>query len=155
MPLRPIVSACGDPVDKLTWLLERVINHLLPFVPAHLASTDDYINRLRQQYPVKLPDGAIVFSVDVTNLYGNIPVDEAIEAAVTLLDMHKESICMFGLTLTDIRALLSHCLNSNYLKFGEKYYRQTKGIAMGSRVAPPLAVVFIRRLKFQCKITIR
>ena len=141
VPLRPIVSACGDPVDKLTWLLERVINQLLPFVPAHLTSTDDYIKRLSQKFPEKLPDGAILFSVDVTNIYGNIPVDEAIEATVTLLDMHKDSICMFDLTLADIRALLTHCLNNNFLKFGDyrRYYRQTKGIAMGSRVAPPLA----------------
>ena len=35
-PLRPIVSACGDPLDKLTWLLERIISQLLVFVPSHL-----------------------------------------------------------------------------------------------------------------------
>ena len=36
VPLRPIVSACGDPLDKLTWFLERIITQLLPFIPAHL-----------------------------------------------------------------------------------------------------------------------
>ena len=39
IPLRPIVSACGDPLDKLTWFLERIISQLLAFVPAHLKNT--------------------------------------------------------------------------------------------------------------------
>ena len=34
-PLRPIVSACGDPLDKLTWFLERIITQLLAFVPSN------------------------------------------------------------------------------------------------------------------------
>ena len=41
IPLRPIVSACGDPLDKLTWFLERIISQLLVFVPAHLKNTYD------------------------------------------------------------------------------------------------------------------
>ena len=34
IPLRPIESTCGDPVDKLTWLLERIVSQaqLLAFV---------------------------------------------------------------------------------------------------------------------------
>lgn len=35
VPMRPIVSACDDPIDKLSWLLERIITQLLVFVPAH------------------------------------------------------------------------------------------------------------------------
>ena len=75
-PLRPIVSACGDPLDKLTWLLERVTTQLLAFVPAHLKNTEDYLHRLKSQFDSKFPDGTIVFSVDVTNLYGNIPTGQ-------------------------------------------------------------------------------
>ena len=69
IPLRPIVSACGDPLNKITWLLERIATQLLDFVPAHLKNTEDYQHRLMLQYPDnKLPTKAIIFSVDVINL---------------------------------------------------------------------------------------
>ena len=54
---------------------------------------------------------------------------------------------MLGLEITDVTHLLHHCLSNNYLRFGDNYYRQTNGIAMGSRVAPPLAIIFMDNLE--------
>ena len=125
-PLRPIVSACGDPLDKHTWLLERITTQLLAFVPAHLENTQDYLQRLRSQFDGKFPEGTIVFSVDVANLYGNIPTTEAIEATLKLFDRHNDDVDTFGLTRQDIEVLLRHCLNNNYVRFGEKYSPQQK-----------------------------
>ena len=67
IPLRPIVSACDDPVDKLTWLLEKVVNQLLPHVPAHLKSTSHFLDQLSEQYPRGFQQGTILFSIDVVN----------------------------------------------------------------------------------------
>ena len=133
VPLRPIVSACGDPLDKLTWLLERIITQLLVFAPAHLSNTQDYLQRISTQFPGGLPAGSIVFSVDVTNLYGNIPTGEAIAATLRLIKRHIDKIDTFGLTLSDIEKLLQHCLNNNYVRFGQKYFKQTVGVARGVR----------------------
>ena len=36
IPLRPIVSACDTPCERVSWLLERILHQLLWFVPAHL-----------------------------------------------------------------------------------------------------------------------
>ena len=47
--MRPIVSACGDPIDKLSWFLERIITQLLIFVPAHLKNTYDFLDRLKKK----------------------------------------------------------------------------------------------------------
>ena len=148
VPLRPIVSACGDPLDKISQMLETILSQLLQFVPAHLRSTDEYLRRLADTYPGHmLPVGSIVFSIDVTNLYGNIPYQEAIECARRLLDLHHNDINMYGLTIQDVIRLLNHCLSNNFLRFGDKYFRQTNGIAMGSRVAPPLAIIFMGSLE--------
>ena len=146
-PLRPIVSACDDPVDKLTWLLEKVVAQLLPFVPAHLKNTTQFLDKLSAQYPDGFEEGTILFSVDVVNLYGNIPIKEAIDGTMALLDHHKEHVDTFGLDLPSIRSLLEHCLTNNFVRFGQDYFRQTEGIAMGSRVAPPLAIVFMHALE--------
>ena len=49
----------------------------------------------------------------------------------------------FSLTHQDIETLLRHRLNNNYVRFGDKYFKQTVGVAMGSRIAPPLARIFM------------
>ena len=69
-PLRPIVSACGDPLDKLSWFLQRILTQILAFIPHHV-------------------------------------------------------------------------LTNNYLRFNSKIFKQTSGIAMGNRLAPPVAIAFM------------
>lgn len=54
-PLRPIVSACGDPVDKLSWFLQCILTQLLRFIPAHLPNTDSYLTKLKESFPNGLP----------------------------------------------------------------------------------------------------
>ena len=85
--------------------------------------------------------------MDVANLYGNIPTNEAISFTLDLLKRHIDKIDLFGLTLDDIKKQLEHCLNNNYLRFGKEFYKQTTGIAMGSRIAPPLAIVFMNTVE--------
>ena len=147
IPLRPIVSACGDPVDKLTWLLERIVTQLLPYVPAHLKNTSQFLDTLAAKYPAGFEKDTILFSIDVVSLHGNIPITEAIDATINLLEHHNDSVEMFGLETSSIRKLLEHCLTNNFVRFGQTYYRQTEGIARGSRVAPPLAIVFMNALE--------
>ena len=97
--------------------------------------------------PFGFPTGSIAFSVDVANLYGNIPTNEAISFTLDLLKRHIDKIDLFGLTLDEIKKLLEHCLKNNYLRFGKEFYKQATGIAMGSRIAPPLAIVFMNAVE--------
>ena len=147
VPLRPIVSACGDPLDKVTWFLEQILSQLIKYVPAHLPDTDTYLQRLRQRYGNRFPPGTIVFSLDVTNLYGNIPIDEAVQTVMNLLQEHREAINLFGLAWGDVEPLLHHCLTNSYLRFGQSYYKQNLGLPMGSRIAPSVAIIFMGALE--------
>ena len=52
-------------------------------------------------------------------------------------------------TNADICALLDQCLNNNVFSFGDSYYRQKLGIAMGNPCAPPLAIIFLDRFEQQ------
>ena len=124
-----------------------MVTQLLPFVPAHLRNTTEFLEKLSEQFPAGFERGTILFSVDVVNLYGSIPTHEAIDATIRLLNHHKECIGAFGLDVNSIRVLLDHCLANNFVRFGQAYFRQTEGIAVGSRIAPPLAIVFMHTLE--------
>lgn len=148
VPLRPIVSACGGPTEKTAWLLDRILTQLLTYVPAHLRNTEDYLNRMKTRYPeYQLPQNAIVFSMDVVNLYGSIPIDEAVEAVKDLVREHENDIDLFDLSPNDIARLLTHCLDSNCFRFDQAFYKQRLGIAMGCKVAPPVAIIFMHKLE--------
>lgn len=148
VPLRPIISACGGPTEKTSWLLERILNQLLQFVPAHLRNTDDYLKRLAEKYPdQQLPENAIIFSIDVVNLYGSIPLDEGVTAVVDFVKEHQAEIDMCGLTPEDLAKLLTHCLENNCFRFDDKHYKQKLGIAMGNKVAPPVAIIFMHQFE--------
>ena len=142
-PLRPIVSACGDPLDKLSWFLQCILTQLLSFIPAHLTNTQSYLTRLHDTFPNGLPSQSIVFSFDVCNLYGSIPIQEGIDAVMNLIKTNLNKMNMFGIIIDDLRSLLTHVLINNYVRFNSKIFKQTTGIAMGNRLSPPVAIAFM------------
>ena len=144
-PLRPIVSACGDPFDKLSWFLQQVLTQTMQFVPTHLENTGHYLDKLKGAFPGSLPDGAIAFSLDVVNLYGSITIKEAITATINLIKRNIDKINVYGLSFAEIETLLTHIL-TNFIRFGTSFYKQTDGIAMGNRLAPPIAIAFMHNL---------
>ena len=98
---------------------------------------------MKNTFPSRLPPGSIVFTLDVCNLYGSIPIQEAIDSVMNLIGANQTKLNLFGSSLTDIRALLNHVLTNNYVRLGTNVYKQTEGIAMGNRVAPPVAIAFM------------
>ena len=145
LPLRPVVSTCGSPTSNISLLLERILNQLLRFVPAHLTSTEECVEQLRGLG--RLPSKSIVASLDVVSLYSNIPINESIDAAMQLLEAHRQEVDILFLSLTDVRKLLEFVLESNYFQFGDSVYRQRRGLAMGNHLAPPLAIIFMSKLE--------
>lgn len=52
-------------------------------------------------------------SLDVVTLYSNIPVEDAISAAVNLLDKHQHEVDMLGLCVEDVHSILQQTLTNN------------------------------------------
>ena len=150
VPLRPVISGCDGPTKKTSCLLERILKQLLKFVPTHLWNTQDFLNKIRSHSMRNgIPEGAIFFSIDVVNLYGSIPIAEAIDAVTEKLKKHLRDIDTFGLTPDDVKVLLEQCLNENVFSFNDQHFRQKLGIAMGNPCAPPVAILFLDRLERQ------
>ena len=111
VPLRPVVSGSGGPTEKTACLLETILKQLLAYIPTHLSDTKDFLTRTAEHCRSQpLPEHAMFFSIDVVNLYGSIPVEEAIDAAKDKLETHCRDIETFGLSLNDICTLLDQCL---------------------------------------------
>ena len=58
--VRPIVSCCGSPTEKLAWICTKVLSSLLDHIPSHLRDTHSHLERLKQLSPGKCGDIASV-----------------------------------------------------------------------------------------------
>ncbi|EYC06051.1 hypothetical protein Y032_0078g1166 [Ancylostoma ceylanicum] len=152
---RPIISSCGGPSDRLSWLLVKVLSPLLQFVGAHIVNVESFLASLSH---CQIPSTAYYASFDVTSLYTNVNNDSAVDAVISLYQQHQSQIQNMGFDANDIRVMLRATLNCNIFCFNERIYEQKRGLAMGNRIAPLLAIIFmdhierIRLLQNRCRI---
>ena len=149
-PLRPVVAAFGGPLAPVSMLMERMLNQLLQFVPAHIRNTHEATRTLERTFPgLRTPTGTVIVTMDVVALYPSIPINDGIAAVLQKLEEHQDEIDMVGLSLQEVERILQLILNNNYFTFDGKVYRQKHGIAMGNHLAPPLAIIFMDSIERQ------
>ncbi|VDP27841.1 unnamed protein product [Heligmosomoides polygyrus] len=86
-------------------------------------------------------------SFDVTALYTNVSNDSAMEAVFELLNQYAGAINMYGFSINQAMILLKECLACNVFRWSGKYFAQTRGLAMGQRLAPTLAISFMSKIE--------
>ena len=89
----------------------------------------------------KLPHGALLVTLDVSSLYTNIPNNEGIRACAKALLLHRSR--HHKPQIHYLIGLLRMVLTMNNFEFNGEHYLQTGGTAMGTRVAPSFANLFM------------
>lgn len=84
----------------------------------------------------------MLVTLDVSALYTNIPQDEGIEAVRGMMKTHQHKI-QGDLQPRIITTLLKLVLQMNNFEFNGQQYLQVGGAAMGMRVAPTFANIFM------------
>ncbi|KAL5260782.1 hypothetical protein ACHWQZ_G010811 [Mnemiopsis leidyi] len=139
--VRPILSCCGSPTEKLAWLCTKVLSSLLDHVPSHLRDIHSHLERLKQVSPEDLR-GKKFCSADVTSLYTNINIQGCIiEDVISLASEHENSLQMFGMELVDVHEMQELVFTSSYFTFNQKLYQQLLGLFMGCKPSPIGAIV--------------
>ena len=139
---RPIVSGIGSITEKISAYVDQEIRHLVPTIPSYLKDTSHLIQILLGK---TLAPEDILVTIDVKSLYTNIPHIEGIQALNRTLEetnihlMKKLLICR----------LANLVLTKNYFTFNKKLCRQIQGTAMGTRMAPSYANIFMKYVEIQ------
>ena len=92
-------------------------------------------------------------SLDVTSLYTNIPHEEGMKAVLDIL--HEKCDSDLFPTIHSIMKLLESVLKLNNFKFNKKHFLQIQGTAMGTRVAPTYANIFMNSFEEKYVFSIR
>ena len=81
-------------------------------------------------------------SLDVTNLFTQIPLVETIQICTDQLFQTPDTK-VAGLSRTDFKHLLELAVKENHFIFNKQLYDQMDGVAMGSPLGPTLANSFL------------
>ncbi|CAF1015888.1 unnamed protein product [Rotaria magnacalcarata] len=146
-PLRPIVSGMQSPLTKISSFLDR---HIRPLFDRHTPySISDSMIFLRRLQEFKTTNETNIYTFDITDMYTMIPQRESVLAVCEFLGTYGyKKVC--GLSINTIKDLFIHVLENSYFVLQlpglkPKYYRQTRGGAMGSACTQVLADIYIRK----------
>lgn len=138
------------------------------YVQCHLRQLrleDPFLVRSSREVIQKLEEGAwngaYGFSLDVEDLYYNIPHEELFSAFSALLEKMEEygevrlSSIVAGVKSDNFLELLNFYLHSTVVNFEDKFYVQRSGRCIGSSLAPILSEVFLDAFGKRVSKTIR
>ena len=137
-PGRPIVSANSCPSERISQFVDHFIQPLVKELPSYLRDSSHLINLIRD---LRIPKDSILATLDVTSLYTNIPNDEGIEAVGRYLSIYRHY--SLNPTNSSLLKLLHTVLTTNNFKFDNKDFLQVGGTAMGTKLAPSFANLFM------------
>ena len=134
---RPIVSGNGCPTEQISAFVDEHIKRYVPLLPSYARDTTDFIRKIER---IVLPEQCLLATMDVTSLYTNIPNHGGKTAIHNVL---IENNYNDRLSLKSLLLLLETVLHTNNFDFNEKHYHQIGGTAMGTKLAPSYACLFM------------
>ena len=138
--IRPIVSGCSGPTEKLSAYMDH---HLKPLAMRTKSYIKDSKSLLSLLDNLNLPINVLLVTIDVTALYLNIPHQEGIAAAIYHLYHMNPDYDQVPFPPFVAEKILTFVLDHNYFLFANKVYKQVQGTAMGTKMAPHYATMFL------------
>lgn len=141
-PGRPIVSTCNCPTEKISSFLDELMQPIVKQLPSYIKDTTDALN-VFNNFTFDTNDKKFIFTMDVKSLYTVIPHSEGLKALRHFFDKRAYK---YPPTDTLIR-LAELVLTTNTFKFQDKCYTQVAGVAMGTKMGPSYACLFMGYLE--------
>ena len=134
---RPIVSSIDCPTERLSKFLDILLQPYVLDTKSYIRDTPDFIKKI-ENVRIEAHDWFLV--LDVVGLYTHISHDDGISAIAEVLS--TRDINSHPSTYTILK-MLELVLTHNNFTFNKQHYLQINGTAMGTRVAPTYANLFM------------
>jgi hypothetical protein len=135
--LRPVVSGTNGLLTVFSTWLDYKMKELLPFVQSYITNSYTVIEDLAN---MEIPENDKSFSADAMSMYTNIDTDIGITAIKNFLSDNSVNLPLNFPTklVLDIPKIV---MENNIFRFGDSYWLQLSGTAMGTPVACAYATV--------------
>lgn len=139
---RPIIASGECNTERISWLCDYLAKDLVKDTESFLEDTPRLLRVLDAlNKEGELPNTAKPVSLDVRSMYTNTPIEEGIKAFEEALNKEQNR----RIPTKFIIKLLILVLESNTFSFNQELWLQMLVTAMGTRVVPTYANVFMAR----------
>ena len=137
-PYRPIVSCKGTLTEHISGHVDSILQNFLDKIPSFLKDTTDFLGKLNDITHLVTPDSLLV-TMDVNSLYTNFSHSGGVEACRSFLTMNTIDQAL----INDIPTLVEFIMKHNLFVFDDEQYLQINGTAMGTKMVPTYANIFM------------
>ena len=134
---RPIISCPGTLLYNLGKWVDATLQPIADTQPAYFKDSLALKNLLSE---IDLPPYARLFSADAVSMYTNIKTTEALWEIGQYL--HRNDRKFRGVPIDALMSALTLIMRNNMFQFGDTYWLQISGTAMGTPPAPPYANLY-------------
>ena len=142
--VRPIISSCDGPTERISSLVDTLLQPISKSQASYLKDTTDFIKFIEK---TKVKRRTFLVSMDVTSLYTNIPHEEGIITVCTAYNKFYKNNP--PIPTHYLREMLRLILKENSFQFNGKNYLQIHGTAMGTKIAVAFAYIFMAHIETQ------
>lgn len=144
LTFRPIVAGPECPTSRLSHLMDILLKDLPPLTKSYVRDDIDFLSKLQRNLCNNESHSLVTF--DVESLYTNINHELGIEAIKYWLNKYNDTINQRFSHAFICDAILT-VLENNTFFFNNKFYLQTNGTAMGTKMAPTYAILVLAFLE--------
>ena len=141
VPGRPVISNSGYYTENTSSFLDYHLQPLAQKVKSYIKDTNHFRSKLKSLG--KLPQGAILCTIDYVGLYPNIRHSKGLNSLRRFLKLRDNKQISSG----SLKVLAEIVLKSNFFEFDQKTFKQVRGTAIGTNFAPPYAILFMADLE--------
>ena len=134
--IRPLFNNRSAPSYKMAKKLNDILKQYLNL--NNYYTVDKSTNLAHNLTKLTINDNYRLITLDIKDLYVNIPIGETIRIARTQLLIHNDQQ-----TTNQICTLLKTILGQNHFTFQDHCYQPDKGVAMGSPLSGVIAEIFL------------
>lgn len=134
---RPVTSVSGSIIEPIGLWIDSILQQIAKAQPTYLTSS----RQLKDEISIiDLPDNATLFTADAVSMYTNIRTDAALSEIRSYLETH--TLEFPTVPINALMSALNIAMNNNLFRFGDTFWLQKTGAAMGQPQVPPYANLF-------------
>ena len=137
---RPVVAKINSFVEIISKYIDYYLSKLIPFVATYLRDSFTLIEELKGIHK-PLPPSCLLLTADAISMYTNIHTDHGITTVERYINKYRDKLEPdFPNTL--LIKLLTIVMKQNTFTFGDWFFLQKQGTAMGTTCAVKYATIY-------------
>jgi len=130
---RPIINCRSHPTENLSWLVDTLLKPLIVLTESYIQDSQNLLQKTKDR---TFELDCEIYSCDFEGLYSNIDLEHALNV---IYDFMKDKINSIHLNYKAFYVFLKIIFENNCFIYDKKFFRQLKGIAMGTKAGPSIA----------------